>query len=72
MNRPTIVLAEDHAHIARSVMRTDLYEEAMKEIGYTHGGENNDAETLFDGATFDPKGDFEAYAKSFAVKNLKG
>ena len=28
--------------------------EAMKELGVTHGGPNNDAETLFDGVTFDP------------------
>ena len=64
--------APDYEGIAKKVMRTDIYSEAMKEIGYEHGGENNDAETLFDNATFDPKGDLEAYAKSFAVKNLKG
>jgi nitrate/nitrite transport system ATP-binding protein len=29
-------------------------------------------ETLFDGSVFDPKGDMEAYAASFAVKTLKG
>ncbi len=28
--------------------------------------------TLFDGVTFDPKGDLEAYAKGFAVNNVKG
>jgi nitrate/nitrite transport system substrate-binding protein len=53
------------------VLRSDLYEEAMKEIGYSHGGANSDPETLFDGVTFDPA-DPEAYAKSFAVHNLKG
>ncbi len=48
----------DYEGIAKQVMRTDLYEEAMKEIGYKHGGLNNDPETLFDGKTFDPaKGD---------------
>ena len=36
-------------------MRTDIYEEAMKEIGYAHGGANDEPETLFDGVTFDPK-----------------
>src|SRR6266850_1920046 len=61
--------APDYEGIAKKVMRTDIYEEAMKEIGYSHGGENNDAETLFDSVTFDPKGDLEAYAKGFAVKN---
>ncbi len=53
-------------------MRTDIYEDAMKEIGYAHGGLNNDKETLFDGVTFDPTGDLEAYAKSFAVNSVKG
>lgn len=64
--------APDYEGITSKVMRPDIYAEAMKEIGYKHGGENNDAETLFDGVTFDPKSDLEAYAKSFAVKNLKG
>jgi len=64
--------APDYEGIAKQVMRTDLYEEAMKEIGYAHGGLNNDKETLFDNVTFDPTGDLEAYAKGFAVKNLKG
>ena len=64
--------APDYEGIARKVMRTDIYEEAMKEIGYTHGGLNNDKETLFDGKEFDPTGDLEAYAKSFTVRNVKG
>ncbi|MGH7944448.1 MAG: CmpA/NrtA family ABC transporter substrate-binding protein [Opitutaceae bacterium] len=63
--------APDYAGVARRVMRTDLYEEAMKEIGYKHGGLDNSPETLFDGAVFDPK-DPEGYAKGFAVKTLKG
>ncbi len=56
--------------ITKQVMRTDIYEEAMKEIGYAHHGLNDEKETLFDGVTFDPKGDLEAYARSFPVKNL--
>jgi nitrate/nitrite transport system substrate-binding protein len=64
--------APDYDGIAKQVMRPDIYEEAMKEVGYTHGGLNNDKETLFDGVTFDPVGDLEAYAKSFAVNNVKG
>lgn len=64
--------APDYEGIAKQVMRPDLYEEAMKEIGYTHGGANNDKETLFDGMTFDPAGDLEAYARGFAVNNVKG
>lgn len=62
----------DYEGVAKQVMRPDIYEEAMKEIGYAHGGANEDSETLFDGVTFNPKGDLEAYAKGFAVKNLKG
>ena len=64
--------APDYAGIPAKVARTDLYEEAMKEIGYQHGGRNDDAETLFDGVKFDPKGDLEAYAKGFAIHSLKG
>ncbi|HVJ46389.1 MAG TPA: CmpA/NrtA family ABC transporter substrate-binding protein [Luteolibacter sp.] len=64
--------APDYEGVAKQVMRTDIYEEAMKEIGYTHGGLSNDAETFFDGIKFDPAGDLEAYAKSFAVTTLKG
>jgi len=63
--------APDYEGISKKVMRPDLYEEAMKEIGYAHGGANMDKETLFDGVTFDPA-DPEGYAKSFAIKNLKG
>ena len=63
--------APDYEGVTKRVMRTDLYEEAMKEIGYAHGGLDHAPETLFDGAVFDPK-DPETYAKSFAVKSLKG
>ncbi len=62
--------APDYDGITKRVMRTDLYEEAMKEIGYAHGGLDDTPETLFDGITFDPK-DPETYAKNFAVKSLK-
>jgi nitrate/nitrite transport system substrate-binding protein len=61
----------DYAGVAKQVMRSDLYEEAMKEIGYAHGGPNAAPETLFDGVTFDPAKP-EEYATSFAVRNLKG
>jgi nitrate/nitrite transport system substrate-binding protein len=62
--------AVDYAAIAKQVMRPDIYEEAMKELGATHGGPDHNAETLFDGATFDPAKP-EEYAKSFKVHNLK-
>ncbi|HET7541205.1 MAG TPA: CmpA/NrtA family ABC transporter substrate-binding protein [Polyangiaceae bacterium] len=61
----------DYAGVAKQVMRGDIYEEAMKELGYVHGGANEEPETLFDGVRFDPK-DPEGYAASFAVKSLKG
>jgi nitrate/nitrite transport system substrate-binding protein len=61
----------DYAGIARQVMRPDLYEEAMKEIGYQHGGRDDKPEKLFDGAVFDPARP-EAYATGFAVHGLKG
>jgi nitrate/nitrite transport system substrate-binding protein len=63
--------APDYAGLAQQVMRPDLYEAAMKEIGVTHGGRNNAPEKLFDGVTFDPA-KAEAYARSFAIHNLKG
>lgn len=64
--------APDYEGVTRQVMRPDIYEEAMKEIGYAHGGLDEKPETLFDGKTFDPKGDLEAYAASFEIKSLKG
>jgi nitrate/nitrite transport system substrate-binding protein len=61
----------DYAGVAKQVMRADLYEEAMKEIGYKHGGRDDKPETLFDGKVFDPA-KAEAYATSFAVHSRKG
>jgi nitrate/nitrite transport system substrate-binding protein len=61
----------DYEGVASSVMRSDLYEEAMKEISYAHAGRDDGAETLFDGVKFDPK-DAETYAMSFSVKSAKG
>jgi nitrate/nitrite transport system substrate-binding protein len=61
----------DYAGVVRQVMRPDLYEEAMKEIGWKHGGRDDKPETLFDGKTFDPAKP-EEYARSFAVNALKG
>ena len=64
--------APDYEGIPKQVMRPDIYEEAMKEIGYTHGGQDDSSWTMFDGVTFDPKGDPEEYAKGFPIKYLKG
>jgi nitrate/nitrite transport system substrate-binding protein len=66
-----VVGTPDYAGVARQVMRADIYEEAMKEIGVKHGGRDDKPETLFDGVTFDPA-KAEAYAKSFKVQSLKG
>jgi len=62
----------DYEGIAKKVMRPDIYEEAMKEIGCNHGGQEESGWTMFDGVAFDPKGDLETYAKGFAVNNVKG
>lgn len=62
----------DYSGIAAKVMRADLYEEAMTEIGYEHPGHDDSKWTMFDGVTFDPTGDCEAYARGFAIHNLKG
>jgi nitrate/nitrite transport system substrate-binding protein len=61
----------DYAGVAKQVMRPDIYEQAMKEIGYKHGGLDNSPETLFDRKVFDPTKP-EAYATSFAVHSMKG
>ncbi|HET6151167.1 MAG TPA: CmpA/NrtA family ABC transporter substrate-binding protein [Polyangia bacterium] len=60
----------DYKGVAQQVMRHELYEEAMKEIGYKHGGLNNKPEKLFDGAVFDPAKP-EEFAHGFEIHNLK-
>jgi nitrate/nitrite transport system substrate-binding protein len=64
--------APDYETVTRRVMRPDLYENAMKQLGYAHGGLDERPEKLFDGSVFDPKGDLEGYAASAPVKSLKG
>lgn len=64
--------APDYEAVSKQVMRPDLYEGAMKQIGFAHGGPDERPETLFDNVPFDPKGDLEAYAAAPAVKSLKG
>jgi nitrate/nitrite transport system substrate-binding protein len=63
--------APDYAAVAKQVMRNDLYEEAMREIGYAHGGRDDGPERFFDGTVFDPAKP-ESFAASFAVNSLKG
>lgn len=62
----------DYDGLAKQVMRGDIYTEAMKEIGVTDRAQDDSGWEMFDGVKFDPKGDLEAYAKSFAVNNAKG
>jgi nitrate/nitrite transport system substrate-binding protein len=57
----------DYKGVAAQVMRADLYEEAMKEMGVTHGGRDDRKITLFDGVTFDPARP-EQYAFGFPVR----
>jgi nitrate/nitrite transport system substrate-binding protein len=57
--------------IPAKVMRPELYEEAMKEVGFQHGGASDTGWTMLDGITFDPKGDMESYAAGFSIHNLK-
>ncbi len=64
--------APDYKAVVSKVMQPGIYTEAMKEIGVTDRVADNSPFTLFDGVTFDPAGDLEAYAKSFPVKSLKG
>jgi nitrate/nitrite transport system substrate-binding protein len=58
----------DYQGIVKKVVRTDLYLEAMKEIGVTPKVQDMQKEKLFDGS-FDPA-DPEKYARSFAVNSL--
>ncbi|HEX8325887.1 MAG TPA: CmpA/NrtA family ABC transporter substrate-binding protein, partial [Tepidisphaeraceae bacterium] len=59
----------EYEKIARRVARFDLYEQAMREAGYTGFAEDRGVEVLFDGHGFDPA-DPEAYARSFRVNTL--
>ena len=61
----------DYEGVTKQVMRPDLYEEAMKELGATAGTSDVSPETLFDGKTFDPARP-EEYATSFDVHSMKG
>jgi nitrate/nitrite transport system substrate-binding protein len=64
--------APDYQGITKKVMRGDLYTEAMKEIGVVDRSADDSGFSLFDGVSFDPKGDLEAYAKGFAINSLRG
>jgi nitrate/nitrite transport system substrate-binding protein len=63
--------APDYEAITNQVIRADIYEEAMRELGVSHGGPSMAPETLIDNITFDPTKP-EEYARGFAVNNLRG
>ena len=60
--------APDYKGIVDKVMRPDIYNEAMKELGVKISAQDMQAVKLMD-STFDPKAP-EAYAKSFAVHSI--
>jgi nitrate/nitrite transport system substrate-binding protein len=62
----------DYAGIVKQVIRGDLYSEAMAELGVTDRVQDDSPFSLFDGVSFDPKGDLDAYAKAFAIHSAKG
>ena len=64
--------APDYEGVTSTVMRGDIYVEAMKEIGVTDRAQDDAGWEMFDGVKFDPKGDLEAYAKGFPVNSIKG
>jgi len=62
--------APDYTGIPKRVLRSDIYLEAMKELGVKVNVAEEQKITLFDGV-FDGK-DPEKYAKSFALNSLAG
>ena len=62
--------APDYTGIPKRVLRSDIYLEAMKELGVKVNVAEEQKITLFDGV-FDGK-DPEKYAKSFAINSLAG
>jgi nitrate/nitrite transport system substrate-binding protein len=62
--------APDYAGVAKRVLRSDLYLDAMKELGVKTSAIEEQKITLFDGV-FDGK-DPEAYARSFAINSISG
>jgi nitrate/nitrite transport system substrate-binding protein len=62
--------APDYAGVAKRVIRSDIYREAMKELNVPVNVAEERKITLFDGV-FDGA-DPEKYAKSFAVHNIAG
>jgi len=62
--------APDYAGASRAVLRPDLYAQAMRDLGLPAPAQDTTPLRLWDGVVFDPAKP-EAYATSFAIKNLK-
>jgi nitrate/nitrite transport system substrate-binding protein len=62
--------APDYLGVAARVMRPDLYEAAINELGLTHDRTNFTPEKLFDGKVFDPA-EPEKYAADFEITSLR-
>jgi nitrate/nitrite transport system substrate-binding protein len=62
--------APDYAGIAKRVLRSDIYLEAMKEMGVAVTVTEEQSISLFDGV-FDGK-DPDKYARSFAINSIAG
>ena len=62
--------APDYEGVAKQVMRHDLYEEAMKEIGYQHGGLSDKPETAVRRRRVRSR-QARGVTPGFAVHNLK-
>ena len=62
--------APDYKGLVDRVHRPDIYREVAKEMGIETPRGDAQKETFFDGGVFDPTGDPEKYAKSFAVHTM--
>jgi nitrate/nitrite transport system substrate-binding protein len=60
----------DYEGVTKTVLRKDLYLEAMAQLGVTPPAENNDPITLWDKSAFDPAKPEESI-RSFAVHSMK-
>ena len=60
----------DYKGLVDRVHRPDIFREVAKQMGVETPREDGKKETFFDGGTFDPAGDPEKYAKSFAVHSM--
>jgi nitrate/nitrite transport system substrate-binding protein len=61
----------DYAAIAGRVIRADLYERAIDELGISDPAPIDGPETLFDGRVFDPESPAD-YVRNFECKHLNG